>query len=204
MPPLNAEMLDADLEGFLEADRRAVHSWSYWAEQAPYWLENIREADFQEPSASQFTSWVLHSLSSYRREELSTVDFETESHARIIYRYINVFLQLKEEFESVEVDLRDRDQLEQQALATIGSEFSQFEEVKSIYVQRFRDQLQIRIPLSIESYDFDLMRSLLETEYEIREAYSEFVFDFSYPPVGNSDEHDCIHPMAQCIYIKAS
>lgn len=84
----------------------------------------------------------------------------------------------------------------------IMRKFSKVEKVKSIYVQRYRKELQILILLSISHYDFALMDTLLDIEYDIRKRYPKIVFEFFYPPVGVLHEEDFIHPQAQCIYAK--
>jgi hypothetical protein len=91
-------------------------------------------------------------------------------------------------------------ELEQESLLCIASEFSKVDEVQSIYVQKYREELQIQVLLSITCYDSDLMDTLLDIEYDIRKKYPEIVFEFFYPPAGVSDRKDFIHPQAQCIY----
>lgn len=91
-------------------------------------------------------------------------------------------------------------ELEQEALLAIASEFSQIEKVQSIYIQKYREELQIQILLSIAQYESDLMDILLDIEYDIRKRYPEIVFEFFYPPAGISRKEDFIHPRAQCIY----
>jgi len=93
-------------------------------------------------------------------------------------------------------------ELEQEAFLAIVSKFSQIEKVHSIYVQKYREELQIQILLSITQYDNDLMDGLLDIEYDIRKRYPEIVFEFFYPPAGISEKKDFIHPSAYCIYSK--
>ncbi len=90
--------------------------------------------------------------------------------------------------------------VEQKAFLTIATEFSQIEKVQSIYVQKYREELQIQTLLSITQYDDDLMDALLDIEYDIRKGYPEIVFEFFYPPVGISEKKDIIHPEAMCVY----
>ena len=97
---------------------------------------------------------------------------------------------------------REPRELEQEALLAIAGEFSKVEKVKSIYVQKYREELQIQILLSITQYDSHLMDTLLDIEYDIRKRYPEIVFEFFYPPAGISDKKDFIHPEAQCIYAR--
>lgn len=93
-------------------------------------------------------------------------------------------------------------ELEQSALSTISTKFSKIEKVKSIYVQRYREEFQIHVLLSINQYDDDLMDTLLDIEYDIRKMFPEMVFEFFYPPAGISEKKDFIHPQAECIYMR--
>jgi hypothetical protein len=81
-------------------------------------------------------------------------------------------------------------------------DFSKIEKVKSIYVQKYREELQIQILLAITNFDSSLMDVLLDKEYDIRKRYSGIIFEFFYPPAGISYKDDFIHPHAQCIYSK--
>jgi len=91
-------------------------------------------------------------------------------------------------------------ELEQEAFLAIAREFSQIEKVQSIYVQKYREEVQIQILLSVTQYDNELMDTLLDIEYDIRKRYTEIVFEFFYPPAGISEKRDFIHPQAYCIY----
>ena len=90
--------------------------------------------------------------------------------------------------------------LEKEVFLAITTKFSQIEKVQSIYIQKYREELQIFILLSISTYNYELMDFLLDIEYDIRKRYPEIVFEFFYPPAGISKKEDFIHPRAQCIY----
>ena len=92
------------------------------------------------------------------------------------------------------------EELEQEVLLAIVSKFSQIEKVRSIYVQKYRQELQIFILLAVSTYDYELTYNLLDIEYDIRKKYSDIYFEFFYPPVGISDKEDFIHPRAYCVY----
>jgi hypothetical protein len=103
--------------------------------------------------------------------------------------------------------LRQREKsekLKQQALFLIVEKFSKIKKVKSIYVQRYREELQIFVLLFGDKYDADLMDKLLDIEYEIRKMFPDIVFQFFYPPAGISEKKDFIHPQAECIYMNQS
>jgi len=93
------------------------------------------------------------------------------------------------------------EELKQQALFRIVEKFSKIEKVKSIYVQRYREELQIFVLFLGNKYDANLMDHLLDIEYEIRKEFPDIVFQFFYPPAGISEKKDFIHPQAECIYI---
>ena len=90
--------------------------------------------------------------------------------------------------------------LELEATLAITSEFSRIEKVQSIYIQRYREELQIYILLSIYQYNSSLMDTLLDIEYDIRKKFPEVIFEFFYPPTSVSEKQDFIHPQAYCIY----
>lgn len=91
---------------------------------------------------------------------------------------------------------------EQRALFDIFMNFRNIEKIKSIYVQKYREELQIYSLLSITQHDRKLMHLLFDIEYDIRKKYSEIVFQFFYPPAGISEKEDFIHPQARCIYAR--
>jgi len=93
-------------------------------------------------------------------------------------------------------------ELEQEAFFLISRKFSKIKKVKSIYVQRYREEIQILVLLSTNQYDDDLMDTLLDIEYDIRKMFPEIVFEFFYPPAGISEKKDFIHPQAECIYMR--
>jgi len=103
-------------------------------------------------------------------------------------------------FESLFKAVRETQELEEEIFARIVLDFGKIEKVKSVYVQKYLDELQIYIPLTIEYYDSDLMKTLLYKEYNIRKKHADIVFEFFYPPVGTSDKGAFIHPLASCIY----
>jgi hypothetical protein len=90
--------------------------------------------------------------------------------------------------------------LERLALYEIAKKFRRVKEVKSIYVQRYGEELQIFILVSVEKYNDDLMDKLLDMEYDIRKMFPELVFEFFYPPARVSEKKDFNHPQAECIF----
>lgn len=90
--------------------------------------------------------------------------------------------------------------IEETALYIIANSLSKYDKVKSIYVQRYRSELQVFVLLSIAEYDGELMDILLDAEYDIRKKFSELTFSFFYPPAGIVEREDFVHPNARCIY----
>jgi hypothetical protein len=156
-------------------------------------MEEIKEL----VQLSKFISpWVIYSricnkILHFRVEEqkTSTRDIQKE-----YYFPIEPFLEYKQE----------RQKLEQLALYIIVQKFKKIEKVKSIYVQRYREELQIFVLLLEDKYDANLMDDLLDIEYEIRKMFPDIVFQFFYPPASISEKKDFIHPQAECIYINPS
>jgi hypothetical protein len=96
----------------------------------------------------------------------------------------------------------EKEDLEQAALLRIAANYAKIRKVKSIYAQKFREEIQVYILITSDRYDGSLMDQLLDIEYEIRKIYSSLIFEFFYPPVFISDKTDFIHPQAQCIFAR--
>jgi len=161
---------------------------------------------------------LFRGLFHYPEQEMRTQTLEVQIDYKDLYNFISIASWFKKEWEIREPGrgvfvstarvaqttasgrLRQTE-LEQEALLSIAREFSKVEKVKSIYVQRYREELQVQILLSINQYDGDLMDVLLDLEYGIRKRYPDMVFEFFYPPAGVSEKKDFIHPQAQCIYM---
>lgn len=79
--------------------------------------------------------------------------------------------------------------------------FGEIEKVKSIYFQKYRDEIQLYILINSPHYDYELMDNLFEIEYKIRKKYPDIIFQFIYPPAEITKD-DFVHPQAQCIYTK--
>lgn len=114
------------------------------------------------------------------------------------YNLLSTWVYMKSLFE-IERKLVE---LEQEALLIISREFSKIDRVDFIYLQKYRDEMQIQILLSIQQYDNKLMDELLDIEYSIRKKYKDLVFEFFYSPADISKKEDFIHPKAQCIYAR--
>jgi hypothetical protein len=154
--------------------------------QPYYIIEAGSKVSFQEEQKSvNFAQFIKYISKLQVKNRISFI---------ILQRYIWNWLQsyFKQE--------QKPEELEQQALFYIVHKFSKIERVKSIYVQRYRRELQIFVLLLVDKYDADLMDKLLDIEYEIRKMFPDIVFQFFYPPAGISEKKDFIHPQAECIY----
>ncbi|MBW2106362.1 MAG: hypothetical protein JRI26_10155 [Deltaproteobacteria bacterium] len=95
---------------------------------------------------------------------------------------------------------QERQNVEESALFCIADKYSKYEKVKSIYVQKYRAEIQVHVLLGITEYDDDLMEDLLDTEYDIHKEFNYLSFTFLYPPVAFVDRKDIVHPEARCIF----
>ena len=95
---------------------------------------------------------------------------------------------------------QERQNVEENALFCIADKYSKYEKVKSIYVQKYRAEIQVHVLLGITEYDDDLMEDLLDTEYDIHKEFNYLSFTFLYPPVAFVDRKDIVHPEARCIF----
>jgi hypothetical protein len=153
-----------------------------------------RETTTQSQFISPFVIWIYNKILRFveeqkvEKQKTSTLDIQKE-----YYLYsIEPFLKYEQE----------RQKLEQLALSIIVQKFRKIEKVKSIYVQRYREELQIFVLLLGNKYDANLMDDLLDIEYEIRKMFPDIVFQFFYPPASISEKEDFIHPQAKCIYMR--
>jgi len=166
-----------------------------------YWESETRTETIEEKEILQLICSLLPKIFRYPREEEKTYPLEIPTGFYIPSTIIPV----------VEKE-KSSQELEQEALFFISEKFSKIEKVKSIYVQRYREELQIQVLLSTNQYEDDLMDTLLDIEYDIRKMFPEIVFEFFYPPaglpaeasaqVGISEKKDFIHPQAECIYMR--
>ncbi len=104
------------------------------------------------------------------------------------------------EFEKIVEEKEGTVYFEESSLLIIVREYSKYEKVKSIYVQKYRAEIQIQILLSIDEYDDELIDNLLDTEYDIHKEFSSLTFTFFYLPVGVVEKEDTVHPEARCIF----
>jgi len=117
---------------------------------------------------------------------------------QINYNYVHTLINMKPWFERE----RNAKEIELESLFSIVRKFSEVKKVKSIYVQKYREEIQVFVLLSITQYNSDLMDTLLDIEYDVRKTYPNLVFEFFYPPAGISNKEDFIHPQSQCIYAR--
>lgn len=156
-----------------------------------YWKSETKTETIEENELLRLIYSLLPKIFRYPREKEKTYPLEIPTEFYIPSPIMPVVEQAK-----------NPQELEQEAFFLISRKFSKIEEVKSIYVQRYREELQIQVLLSIDHYDGDLMDTLLDIEYDIRKMFPEIVFEFFYLPAGISEKRDFIHPEAECIYMR--
>lgn len=82
----------------------------------------------------------------------------------------------------------------------ITAALADLEEVTAIYVQAYREELQVTVLLGIATYDDELMEELLDREYDAQKAVPSPVLSFSYIPKVYENRRDIVHPGARLIY----
>lgn len=91
------------------------------------------------------------------------------------------------------------EKLKENIFLKIRDNFSNIKEVESIYIQEYREELQIRVYLNVVEYNDELMDTLLNIEYDIINIYDNIIMDFLYIPK-IVKKKNLIHPQARCIY----
>lgn len=82
----------------------------------------------------------------------------------------------------------------------IANAFKDIDEVTAIYTQRYRQELQVIVLLSIERYDDNLMYKLLNIEYDLQKENRDPLLAFSYIPKVYINKRDILHPNALLIF----
>lgn len=122
---------------------------------------------------------------------------------RQIIQMQNICQQIEQigQTEEIGFEETEKENVEEQSFFVIAEKFSRFSPpVQSIYVQKYRSEIQIQTLLSIKEYNYNLMTLLFDEEYDIRKQFPEITFSFSYLPIGIADKKDIVHPKARCIF----
>jgi len=82
----------------------------------------------------------------------------------------------------------------------IANAFKDIDELTAIYTQRYRQELQVIVLLSIERYDDNLMYKLLNIEYDLQKENRDPLLAFSYIPKVYINKRDILHPNALLIF----
>jgi len=150
----------------------------------------LSSCEFLFPSINNIGGQVID-INIWRNEEYSFFSFKDIKREIFYFNFLNLILPQE----------RTLEEKENEMFAKITDSFSEIPEVRSVYKQKYRSEMQIFILLSIDKYDYTLMKKLLNIEYDIRKKYKEILFEFFYPYVGVSrNREDFIHPKAICIY----
>lgn len=157
----------------------SVHPRSY--------LEHMGTALTYDVMSRYLNLWLIEKvLSSYRPEPPENTPQDI---VRIYDRIVNPPFLSTQESEPLS-----------DMLLEVCARFASVPEVRSIYFQRYRDEIQFFVLLSVERYDGELMDRLIDIEYNLRIRYSSVVCEFFYPPAGSGWNRDFIHPAATCIF----
>lgn len=86
------------------------------------------------------------------------------------------------------------------AMTRVAGVYSKIEEVSSIYVSRYLDDITFTVLLQSTAYSRRLMDRLLEIEYPLHKQNPSLTMEFLYLPGLYEDRADIIHPRAVLIY----
>lgn len=86
----------------------------------------------------------------------------------------------------------------------LAQEFSDIEEVDSIYVDGVQDEVIVTVLLSNQKYDDSLMDALLDRELNILCKFQDLVPDFRYVPLLNRERDECVTENARLVYMNNS
>ena len=84
----------------------------------------------------------------------------------------------------------------------IADTFSRAADVVGVYVQQFRHETQVIVALRVEEYDYDLMDSLLDREYDLQGRLAGLTLAVQYLPVGASEPAEVAHRSARAIFVR--
>jgi hypothetical protein len=72
--------------------------------------------------------------------------------------------------------------MEERVFFDIVRKFSEIKEVESIFIRKYRREVNVFVVVIEDSYNFDLRDKLLDVEYELRKKFFDVVFQFFYLP----------------------
>jgi hypothetical protein len=64
----------------------------------------------------------------------------------------------------------------------IVEKFGKVEKVKLVLVRRYREEVRVSVIVLEDRYDSELRDKFLDIEYEVRQSFSNVVFQFFYLP----------------------
>jgi len=148
-------------------------------------LQVLRELLLLTREPSLYSAWSIYSTVLTEHPEMIVVEAIT---AGRVFTIIYDLFQVWKEPKISETEL------------IIANAFKDIDEVTAIYTQRYRQELQVIVLLSIERYDDDLMYKLLNIEYDLQKENRDPLLAFSYIPRVYIDKRDILHPNALLIF----
>lgn len=153
-------------------------------EEKIFSLQALRESLItREPGL--YSTWSMYSTVLTEHPEMIVVEAIT---AGSIFTIIHDLFQVQKELKTAEIEL------------IIANAFKDIEELTAIYIQRYRQELQVIVLLSIERYDDELMYKLLNIEYDLQKENRDPLLAFSYIPKVYINKRDILHPNALLIF----
>jgi len=83
---------------------------------------------------------------------------------------------------------------------TIEAAYKKFDKVVSIYLEKYLEELQVKVFISMPVFDMDLMDDLVSAEYELMGDHPEAFLTFEYFPIELTTTEDALHPSAKLIF----
>ena len=152
-----------------------------------FYFQALRESLFTIREPILYSMWSIYS--SVLTEHPEKIVVEAITAGRVFTAMYGLF-QVRKEPKVSETEL------------TIANAYKDVEEVLAIYTQKYRQELQVIVLLSIERYDDDLMYKLLNIEYDLQKENREPLLAFSYIPKVYINKRDIVHPNALLIFEK--
>jgi len=154
-------------------------------EEQPFSLQALRELLLITREPSLYSTWSIYSTVLTEHPEMIVVEAIT---AGRVFTIMHDLFQIRKEPKISEIEL------------IIANAFKDIDEVTAIYTQRYRQELQVIVLLSIERYDDNLMYKLLNIEYDLQKENRDPLLAFSYIPKVYINKRDILHPNALLIF----
>lgn len=155
------------------------------SEEEPFSLQNLRELLLTPGEPSLYSAWSMCSTVLTEHPEMIVTE---AIRAGRVFTVIHDLFQVQKEPKISEIEL------------IIANAFKDIDEVRAIYTQKYRQELQVIVLLSIEKYDDNLMYKLLNIEYDLQKENRDPLLAFSYIPKVYINKREVLHPNASLIF----